>query len=55
MRRSKRIKRATQEPQLIDIDSDNEDKEMITRLILLTKDAQLKEWERDFEMAQRVI
>ena len=28
---------------------------MTTRFLLLTKDAQLKEWERDFEMAQCVI
>ena len=55
VRRSKRIKKTSQEPQFIDLDSDNEDKEMATRLLLLTKDAQLKEWERDFEMAQQVI
>ena len=51
VRRSKRIKKTTQEPQFIDLDSDNEDKEMTTRLLLLTKYAQLKEWERDFNMA----
>ena len=28
---------------------------MNTRLLLLEKDAQLQEWERDFEMAQHVI
>ena len=55
MRRSKRINKATHEPQFIDLDSDNEDKEMTTRLLLLDKDAQIKEWERDFEMAQPVI
>ena len=38
-RRSKRIKKTTQEPQFIDLDSENEDKEMITRLLLSTKDA----------------
>ena len=53
--RSKRIKKTNQEPQFIDLDSDNEDKEMATRLLLLTKDAQLREWERDFYMAQGVI
>ena len=54
MRRSKRIRKTHQEPQFIDLDSDNEDKES-TRLLLLTKDAQIREWERDFEMAQCVI
>ena len=43
VRRSKRIKKATQEPQFIDLDSDNEDKEMTTRLLLSDKDAQLRE------------
>ena len=28
---------------------------MKTRLLLLENDAQLQEWERDFDMAQRVI
>ena len=55
VRRSNRGEETTQEPQFIDLDSDNEDKEMTTRLLLLPKDAQVKEWERDFEMAQRVI
>ena len=55
VRRSKRGNKAAQEPQFIDLDSDNEDKEMTTRLLLLTKDAQLKEWERYFEMAQKII
>ena len=55
VRRSKRIKRTSQGPQFIDLDSDNEDKEMNTRLLLLEKYAQLREWERDFEMAQCVI
>ena len=55
VRRSKRIKNISQGSQFIDLDSDNEDQEMRTRLILLEKDAQLQEWERDFEMAQRVI
>ena len=54
-RRSKRIKKTTQEPQFIDLDSENEEKEMTTKLLLLDKDAQLREWEREFEMAQRVI
>ena len=54
-RRSERIKRTSQEPQFIDLDSDNEDKEMTTRFLFLDKDAQLREWEREFEMAQRVI
>ena len=55
VRRSKRIKKTNQEPQFIDLDSDNEDKEMTTRMLLLTKDTQLREWERDFEMEQHVI
>ena len=55
MRRSKRFKKSTQEPQFIDLDSDNEDKEMTTRLLLLTKVAQLKEWERYFKMAQHAF
>ena len=41
VRRSKRIKRTSQGPQFIDLDNDNEDKEMNTRLLLLEKDAQL--------------
>ena len=53
--RSKRIKRTSQGPQFIDLDSDNEDKVMNTRLLLLEKYAHNQEWERDFEMAQRVI
>ena len=39
VRRSKRIKRTSQRPQFIDLDSDHEDKEMNTRLLLLEKDA----------------
>ena len=55
VRRSKRIKRTSQGPTFIDLDSHTEDKEMNTRLLLLEKDAQLQEWERDFEMTQCVI
>ena len=55
VRRRKRIKKTSQGPQFIDLDSDNEDKEMTTRLLFLDKDAQLREWEREFDMAQRVI
>ena len=55
VRRSKRIKRTSQGPQFIDLGSDTEDKEMNTKLLLLEKDAQLQEWEREFEMAQHVI
>ena len=54
-RRSERIKRTSQGPQFIDLDSDTKDKEMNTKLLLLEKDAQLQEWEREFDMAQRVI
>lgn len=39
--RSKRIKRTSQGPQFIDLDSDTEDKEMNTKFLLLEKDAQL--------------
>ena len=49
------IKRNSQRPQFINLDSDNEGKEMNTRLLLLEKDEQLQEWEREFEMAQCVI
>ena len=49
------IKRTSQGPQFIDLDSDNEDKEMTTRLLLMDKDAKLREWEREFEMAQHVV
>ena len=55
VRRSKRIKKTSQRSQFIDLDSGNEDQEMKTRLFLLEKDAQLQEWQRDFDMAQRVI
>ena len=49
------IKKTSQGSQFIDLDSDNEDQEMKTRLLLLGKDAQLQEQERDFNMAQSVI
>ena len=55
VRRSKSIKKTSQGSQFIDLDSDNEDQEMKTRLLLLEKYAQLQEWERDFNMAQSVI
>ena len=42
VRRSKRIKRTSQGPQFIDLDSDNEDQEMNTRLLLLDKDTDRK-------------
>ena len=48
-------KQTTQKPQFIGLDSDNEDEEVATRLLLQSKDAQIKEWERDFEMAQHII
>ena len=48
-------KQTTQKPQFIDLDSDNEDEEVATRLLLQSKDAQIREWERDFEMAQHII
>ena len=35
-------KKNTQNPKCIDLDSHNEDKEMVTRLLLQTKDAQSK-------------
>ena len=44
VRRSKIIKRTSQGPQFIDLDNDNEDKEMTTRLLLLDKDTKLREW-----------
>ena len=40
VRRRKRIKNTSQWPQFIDLDSENEDQEMRTRLLLLEKDAQ---------------
>ena len=44
-------KKTTQKPQFIDLDSDNEDEEVATRLLLQSKDAKIRESERDFEMA----
>ena len=48
-------KKTTQKPQFIDLDSDNEDEEVAARLLLQSKDAQIREWERDFEMAKHII
>ena len=55
VRRRKRIKNASQEPLFVDLDSDNEDQEMSTKLLILEKDAQLQEWEKEFERAQRIF
>ena len=55
MRRSKRIKKNIQGPEFIDLDSYKEDEEMTTKMLLLDKDAQIREWEKDFERAQHVI
>ena len=55
VRRIKRIKNTSQGPQFIDLDSENEDQELKTRLLLLEKYGQLQEWERDFDMAQIFI
>ena len=54
-KKGKKGKKTTQNPKCIDLDSDNEDKEMATRLLLQTKDAQIKELEREFCMAQYII
>lgn len=48
IKRSKRIKKASQGPLFFDLDSDNEDQEMNTKLLLLEKYAQLQEWENYF-------
>ena len=55
VRRSKRIKKTSQGPLFVDLDNDNEDQGMSANFLLLEKDAQLLEWENDFERAQRVI
>ena len=55
VQRSKRIKNASQGPLFVDLDNDNKDQEMSTKLLLLEKDAQLQEWEKEFERAQRII
>ena len=49
------MKNNSQGSQFIHLDSDNEDQEMKTKLLLLEKDARLQEWERDFNMAESVI
>ena len=41
-KKGKKGKKTTQNPRCIDLDNDNEDKEMATRLLLQTKDAQSK-------------
>ena len=48
VRRRKRIKNTSQGPLFVDLDSDNEDQEMSTKFLLIDKDAQLQEWEKDF-------
>jgi len=53
--RGKRGKKTTQNPKCIELDSDNEDKKMATSLLLQTKDAQIKEIERDFGMEKYII
>ena len=52
VRRRKIINKTSQGPLFVDIDSENEDQEMSTKFLLLGKDAQLQEWEKDFERAQ---
>ena len=55
LRRSKRLRKTTQGPEFIDLDSDEQDEEMTTKMLLLEKDAQIKEWEEDFERARNII
>ena len=55
VKKGKKIKLSTQKPQFIDLDNDTEDEEMATRLLLQSKDSQIKEWERDFGMAKYII
>ena len=55
VRRSKRIKKTSQGPLFVDLGNENEDQEMSNKLLLLEKDAQLQEWEKYFERAQRII
>ena len=50
-----RGKQTKQKPQFIDLDSDNEDEEMATRILLQRKDAQIRELERDFGTTHRII
>ena len=42
LRRSKRLKKTTQGPEFIDLDSDEQDEEMTTKMLLLEKYAQSK-------------
>ena len=46
--RGKRSRQTKQKPQFIDLDSDNEDEEMTTRILFKRKYAQIREMERDF-------
>ena len=55
VRRSKRLKKTTQGPEFIDLDSDEQDEEMTNKMLLLEKDAQIKEWEEDFERAWHIF
>lgn len=55
MRRIKRINKNTQGTEFIDLNIDNEDEERTTKMLLLDKDAQIKEWEKDFERVQCII
>ena len=55
VRRSKRLKKTTQGPEFINLDSDEQDEEMTTKMLLLEKYAQIKEWEEDFKRARRII
>ena len=53
--KGKRGRQTNQKPQFIDLDSDNEDEEMATRILLQKEDAQIRELERDFSMEECII
>ena len=53
--KGKRGRQTKQKPQFIDLDNDNEDEEMATRILLQRKYAKIREMEREFEMAPCII
>ena len=50
--RSKRLNKTTQGPEFINLDNDEQDEEMTTKMFLLEKDAQIKEWEEEWLIIQ---